>query len=444
MNTQIESTQLSNPTSTASLRVNRAELAHLLIRFVPILFFSVYLMVTVLLFAFGPWRWPVRNPLELYSFLFYSQIALFFGYSLGALRRPRGYYAGWSAGKLIAISLVLNLTLLVPTSLSRTGSMVPNMIEGLRNPGVVYYLKIERGAAGGNLIEYIRILLAPILTIYFPLAVFFWPRISRKLKIASIFVTIWLAAIWIAIGTNKGVADVFLLLPWLLWASNMSGIFKLGRKFKMALVAGAVTLFVLFFVVFTNGFVARTNGGTYSLEYLGAIVDQEHPMVRLLPSNVSAGVIALSSYLTQGYYGLSLSLQVPFLPNYGIGNSMFLYKNAAEVLNKPDLETRPYPLRLQQYGWDGYLYWSSIYPWIASDVTFPGTILVVALIGYLFARTWLETVYTRNPFAVAVYAQFSIMLFYFSANNQLFQNGEGVFGFLGLLSLWLLSRRKFV
>ncbi len=230
----------------------------------------------------------------------------------------------------------------------------------------------------------------------------------------------------------------------MLFASNLSGIFKFGHKFKIALAAGAVTLFVVFFVIFTNGFLARTSDAAYSLDYLGATVDQENPILRLLPENVSAGVVALTSYITQGYYGLSLSMQVPFLPNYGIGSSMFLYKNAAELLNRPELETRPYPLRLQQYGWDGYLNWSSIYPWIASDVTFPGTILVVALIGYLFARTWLETVYTRNPFAVAMYAQFSIMLFYFSANNQLFQNGEGVFGFIGLLAMWVLSRRRFV
>jgi hypothetical protein len=443
MNTQLEPSAFPAPASTAALRINRTDLAHLALRFAPLLFFSVYLAATVLLFAYGPWRWPVRNPLQLYSFLFYSQVALFFGYCVGALRRPRGYYAPWSANTLIAFSLIVNLLLLVPTSLSRTGSIVPNLIEGLRNPGAVYYLKFERGAAGGNLVEYIRILLAPILTIYFPLAIFFWPRISRKLQVGTFFVTFWLAAVWIAIGTNKGVADLLLLLPWLLWASNLSGIFKLGRTFKLVLAGGAVTLFILFFVIFTNGFISRTDGGNYSLEYLGATVDPQHPMVRLLPSNVSAGAVALSSYITQGYYGLSLSLQVPFLPNYGIGNSMFLYKNAAELLNNPDLETRPYPLRLQQYGWDGYLYWSSIYPWIASDVTFPGTILVVALIGYLFARTWLETVYTRNPFAIAVYAQFSIMLFYFSANNQLFQNGEGVFGFLGLLCLWLVSRRKF-
>ncbi len=185
MNTQIGTTrqtnEAQNATQLAVLHVNRTDLAHLWLRFVPILFFTAYLTATVLLFAFGPWRWPVRNAMDLYSFLFYSHLALFFGYSVGALRRPRGYYVGWTVGLLITISIVFNLVLLVPTSLSRTGSAVPDIIEGLRNPGVVYYLKIERGAGGGNLIEYLRILLAPVLTLYFPLVIFFWPWVSRQI-----------------------------------------------------------------------------------------------------------------------------------------------------------------------------------------------------------------------------------------------------------------------
>ncbi|MEZ4733811.1 MAG: hypothetical protein R3E79_42490 [Caldilineaceae bacterium] len=114
------------------LRSRHAAPSSLLVRFLPIIFFTFYLTFTVLLFAFGPWQWPVKNPQELYTFLFLSQVALFFGYAIGALRRPRGYYWTWSYKKLIILSLVLNLLLLLPTSYSRTGTLIPNMIEGLQ------------------------------------------------------------------------------------------------------------------------------------------------------------------------------------------------------------------------------------------------------------------------------------------------------------------------
>jgi hypothetical protein len=86
--------------------------------------------------------------------------------------------------------------------------------------------------------------------------------------------------------------------------------------------------------------------------------------------------------------------------------------------------------------------WSTVYPWWASDVSFPGTLLVVFVIGRLFALSWLDTLQGSNPFAVAMLAQFSIMIAYFPANNQCLQEAEHLTAFLGILILWLATRRK--
>jgi hypothetical protein len=153
----------------------------------------------------------------------------------------------------------------------------------------------------------------------------------------------------------------------------------------------------------------------------------------------------LIDYITHGYYGLYLSLEEPFVPMFGIGNSMFLYFNAVKITGDETILDRPYPVRVEQHHpWLAYGKWHSIYPWIASDVSFPGTILVVFFIGRLFAMAWLDTLKGENPFAVAVLAQFVIMLFYFSANNQVLGSGEAFFGFYGLLIIWFLNRKKCV
>jgi hypothetical protein len=99
-------------------------------------------------------------------------------------------------------------------------------------------------------------------------------------------------------------------------------------------------------------------------------------------------------------------------------------------------------MRIEDEGWDAFGEWSTIYPWIASDVSFPGTIVVVFLIGRLFALCWLDTLEGENPFAVGMFAQFIIMLSYFNANNQCLSGGEGLSGFVVLLILWLSTRRK--
>ncbi|MEZ4733812.1 MAG: hypothetical protein R3E79_42495 [Caldilineaceae bacterium] len=217
----------------------------------------------------------------------------------------------------------------------------------------------------------------------------------------------------------------------------------MGKISRLGISIAAVGLLVLFFVLFTKGNIDRTNGGMFYLEPSGVAADENHLLLRRLPHTVKAGIIGLSSYITQGYYGLSLSLQQPFIPAFGVGNSFFLYRNAARILSVPQIELIPYPTRLEQYGWNAYTNWSSIYPWIASDVSFSGTIIVVFLIGYFYARSWLETVYTLNPVAVVLYAQFSIMLFYFSANNQILQTGEGLFSFICIFGIWAITRRKF-
>ena len=59
-----------------------------------------------------------------------------------------------------------------------------------------------------------------------------------------------------------------------------------------------------------------------------------------------------------------------------------------------------------------------------------------------FSDRLLDTLQGANPFAVAMFAQFVIMLFYFNANNQCLQAGEGFAAFSILLILWLKTRRR--
>src|SRR5207302_1373164 len=106
-------------------------------------------------------------------------------------------------------------------------------------------------------------------------------------------------------------------------------------------------------------------------------------------------------------------------------------------------EDRPYPMRVETHtGWDAYGHWSAFYAWIASDVSFPGTLLLLALLGRGLALSWLDTVDGANPFAIGVFGLLVLMLAYIPANNQIFQNGESAVGFVGLIALWLLTRRR--
>src|SRR5579864_7046681 len=87
------------------------------VRLFPIIFFMVYLNLTVLLFAFGPWDYHLQNPVEFYAFLIAAHGTLLAGYLSAAFREPHAYDNRWSIKKIIFISVILNLLLLIPTSM---------------------------------------------------------------------------------------------------------------------------------------------------------------------------------------------------------------------------------------------------------------------------------------------------------------------------------------
>lgn len=426
----------------ASGREAAAKEISLKVRYAPIVFFLTYLNFTVFLFYFGPWHWPVTDGTKLYTFLALAHLALFLGYRSVIHRSPRGYSGKWKAEHIVVIALIAQLALLVPTSSFRSGSALPDVFGGLADPALVYETSNRFRAEGGGLAEYIRILLGPFLFLLLPLSVFYWQRLRWLVRALSAVAVLGFLAIYVAIGTNKAIADFVLLVPCLVVAGYLSGSLRLNRTSKIIAIGSTVVAFFLFLIFFGNTAVSRMRGEgqVSSFGRLGISADSNNFLVQILPEQQKPAAISLSSYLTQGYYALYLSLDEPFIPMFGVGNSFFLSHNAARITGIPEIEWTAYPMRLSR--WDGWGNWSSIYPWIASDVSFPGTLVVVFLIGRLFALSWLDTLEGRNPFAVGAFAQFLIMLFYFSANNQALQTGEAFTSFVGVLALWLFARRK--
>jgi len=416
------------------------------VRLLPIIFFMCYLNLTVFMFAFGPWDWPVTDGTKLYVFLTFAHLALLLGYLSAAFGKPKEYYGRFNVERLVLISLCLSLALLIPTSEFRTGSIVPDIAAGLSNPGSVYKSTNEMRSQGAMAVEYIRIIVSPVLSLLLPLTFFYWGRLKPIVKFFSVFSMLGFLAIYVGTGTNKGIADFVLLVPCILLARFLAG----QTKIKWRIIILSVVIYGFMLGLFFSFFGSTMNSRMGSKEAVASFfvlhitADFDNFIIRPLPAELKIPTVGFISYLTQGYYGLYLSLEKPFVPMFGVGNSMFLYFNAIKITGMKEIAEMPYPMRIIEDGWDGMRQWSSIYPWIASDVSFLGTIIVVFFIGRLFASAWVDTLRGINPYAVAVFTQLLIMLFYFPANNQVLQTGEALFGFYGLLLFWLFTRRKYV
>lgn len=415
-------------------------------RMMPILVVQTYLCFTVFLFEFGPWKYPVRDKFQLYAFLAAAQAALFLGFLFGIRRMPRGFKGKWTIQRLLLISSIISLGFYVPTALWRVGTITPDIGSALRNLGAAYQEHGFGAVREGSLVVFdnARIVFGPFFAMVLPLTVFYWDRISRGLRFLAALSVAGTLAITIGMGTNKMLMDTVGVAVVMLLSGLAAKTIKISpsRKAGFALLLlGALAGFSVFFAS-TQITRSGTPASTGILAGTDIKADYNNFLVKGLPEKLQVGILGASSYISHGYFGLSEAMDQPFVPMYGIGHSIFLCRHAWRITGNEAFLRGSYPARVSYGGWSPDNFWFTIYPWIASDVTFPGTIIVVFFLGWLFALSWLDTLRGDNPFAVAFFAQLTIMFIYFPANNQCLQYGEGFFAFFWLLGMWLHTRRR--
>ena len=410
-----------------------------LVRWLPIIVILTYLNITVLLLLIGPWNYPIGNPLLLYTFLMSSHLALFFGYSTVAHKEPRGYTGSITPSQLIGLAVLVNSIVALPTSLALTGSFLPDVMGGMENPGVLYTrtqeLRLETSVIG-----HVRTFLAYPISYILPLSVYYFFRINRILQVLTLATISFNICLYVGMGTNKYIADCVILSAWMFAATHKTLKWRPRWYVQVGIVvlvgAGAFGLFSFF-----------RSGSNTRIQAKGVFmpanirVNYDHWLIRDMDPETQQGSISLISYLTQGYYGLSLCMEKPFVPMCGIGHSMFLTHNVAKLTGYSSLEELSYAARLLTENDPGWSYsWTTIYPWIASDVSFVLTPFVVFVIGRGFGLTWLDSIGGENPFAPIALANLVNMLVFFPAHNWALAGGEDVVSFWLSILFWLHYR----
>jgi hypothetical protein len=412
----------------------------------PGLFFFLFLGFTVLVFAYGPWPWPVQDGTRLFTFLAASHLAFAIGYFFGAIRKGRDYHGSISIPNAVIWSIGVTLFLVYPTMVAVTGKLVPNIIGAIVDPGSAYVEAYLRRQGGGGVVDFARLLVGPFLFAVVPLGIFYWRYCSPWIRGAFIVTSLATVIAYIAIGTNRQIFMTVVLIPFILIAAQCARTLKISR-------ISAVISSVLVISLFTVGayFFAATQAtrpGSFAVNLYfpltGTFVDSEHPISKNVDDRTKILFNSGTLYIAHGYYALYKALDEPFTPMFGAGNSDFFRRQIERFTGQNDLFQYTYPGKLEAYGWKPDLVWSSAYTYFASDLSFPGTVLLMGVIGFLFALTWLDTLRAKNPFAVAMFANFVLMLLMLPGANERLQDGEGFTAFWVILIAWLLTRQKFV
>lgn len=432
----------------------------------PIIICGGIFLLSIFLFAFGPYDWNLSNPVKTYTFLILCAIFLFVGYFLGIRKNIKEKKFSIDLNKLVYISFVASIIVYFTTVWVTTGNLFPNVITGIVDSGNAYN---NSHVVNVNLLQYVTyfsIIMSPITCFITPITLLYFKNLNKISKTMGITIIILNLLLGISQGVVNSVFMFIFQIALILIIILVSKWETISKKQKwgifITLILGII-VFVLYYSIvmsnrleyditgsnpeYENGSGAEINiDGSFEASgqfVAGTLKDQY--FLSFLPDSIESKVNHLISYVTHGYKGLSYALDESFTSSYGLGFSDFFRHNFLKLIGKAELEEqvyeRTYMYKIsERYGWSTGLVWSSFFVFPASDIGFSPTILLIGIIGYVFGMFWNDFLKNKNAFAGILFYNICIMICFFSANNQLFQNGGTCLALGCVFICWLLSK----
>ena len=424
----------------------------------PAKIFLIYSLFTFFLYCFGAYNYPRNNQLLLILFLSICNFAMYFGFVNGTQK-------SWTLDenapvfplkKWMTVLFWISLITIVPKFYIFTRISVTNISEIIRKISTftssaqdlyTEHHNITRVSGIWQYINYLVVLSSPFTWIYYVLSMLFWKKLSFWKKIGTIF--IWGLTIlqYIVTGTNVGIVEFIGLFATCQIISGLSTSrtdkkrkilkFTLNgeplrfRSKKILFTIGAIIIAILIFSTVMNSRIG--NSYTKSLgfgSFLGTY--SESGINKLLPENIKPIYAYITRYFAGGYRGLALSFDVPFKCSFGLGYSSFLLNNAGTFSS--ELWDRTYNMQIFYY--TGYPYdasWHTAFLWIANDVSLFGVPIVLLVLMYFFGKAWGRYLDTGNLGSFLLFMIYVKMMFFISANNQVFRSFDTLVVFWSML-----------
>lgn len=408
----------------------------------------VYTIVTLLLALLGPvnyemdWFYATLMVLYILSFLLVTRIFM----NKSAYYVPK-YNARWGDSYLLLLLLKASIflcfiikVLLLISSIKIYGiPSISNIFTTLAN----VYTEMHHGEFIGNIYRQIDTFCTFIFYFAMFVGVFWFKKIGLLFKLFLVVdIVLDLLYQMLYIGTQRSIITIVILGLAMIAQSAIKANFSIDKK----KIAKIVAVGVFFLIIVMNILSARKglwNPGYYqsSTSY-----NFDHPLlIPFLSQKAKYDVCTVISYLTQGYKGLVLSFQVPFKWTCFLGSVRGLNSILSQIFSCiPDMVEYTYPVRAGlAYNFDGLACWYTIFPWLASDYTFIGALLIMGFVGRLYMKTWVQTVKYKNPLAFMVFTMLTIEYVFIIANNQLFiQRGESLATVI-LFAVYKLFNKRF-
>ncbi len=309
--------------------------------------------------------------------------------------------------------------------------------QALANPSLAYAgrqlaLSSPLGTPGFAWIHHIGYVFLFVLP---ALLMLWWSRLGRLTRLVGFLAIVGYGLSWTAMGTLKGLVETAVLLaaPLAVAAARSrparEDVPREGRAFV------PLAVLVLVGAALGAAFLAATTLGARLIEAPQADRHVVPPaaLVEVLGEQAAYGANGFVGYFTQGHSGLGASLSQPFVWTQGSGSSEAI-QSIAPFLTSDELAHQAYPYRAQTYqGWSAKGKWQTVYPWLASDVTFMGAVGFVGLAALLGAIAWSVAVRRGGVLSTAIFTQAFLFLIYIPLNNGQISSTSNV---VAIFILW--------
>ena len=369
------------------------------------------------------------------------------GREVSAEIRPYRYH-GWPK-LLILIGCAYFAIFAINTMMEYGADSISTVISRILSPGEAYKSKFDVYKEFQHLdrvsfVGQILILLSFIYACFIPLLVSMWDEIPRKIKYIALSALGLYILSFLFIGTMKGIADVFIFV-----VAGGAVYFAKKRlrgydtnlprhRKKRTRVIFPIILFasaILTYMVISQ--IKRAE--EFNIIESPIIGDVSNSFIgQIFGNQIAYGVYTVLSYPSHGYLGLSHNLGQDFEFSYGAGIAPSFESYRYQYLGGADNNQLTYPFRTEAAtGWPAGMYWATIFPWLASDLSFFLIPPFMFLLGYWFNRVWTSCLVGNSVLSLTALGQFFLFIAFIPANNQVLMSRTGLWTLFTLFALWV-------
>jgi hypothetical protein len=207
---------------------------------------------------------------------------------------------------------------------------------------------------------------------------------------------------------------------------------------------------VLAALLLYSSFIAQFRTGNQNVDYAEYASEnfetrsEAIDLIKKLPPLSQAAVLQGALYFSHSYKYLARCLEMNYVGStYGFGFSPFLTRTYTKISGSSDLERRVYFQRLVLEDGDSPGIWVTGYAWLASDWTFPGSLIILFALGLFLAQSWREAIAGVSIAAVPVMCWTFFIVVMLPIDFALSEYGD-IISFVVSIVTWRIVRRRYL